>query len=311
MRTVDRLCGLGIAAIVAASRPAHAEERGTIGIALLQEFSETEASHRGALVVSGVVEGSPASKAGLHCGDRVVAVDRKPTSGRPLDEMLLKDFRGPPGAALHLSVRRADGTEAELTVVRAAFPAHVNPERDPFAYRVPGGWAPDSRYAFPLPWAPELAYRGFEDLFYAPSFDDTRSPEYHSYVYFLWLEDAPALSAEQLEADMRVYFRGLAEERGKNHRFAPDLSKVTARYAADPSAPKTFGGASARGFRGTVTLWDTHGQVIALNSEVVAAICPGSNHTALFFGMSLEPREGDMWKQIDAIRDSFRCQRSR
>jgi hypothetical protein len=44
-----------------------------------------------------------------------------------------------------------------------------------------------------------------------------------------------------------------------------------------------------------------------LNSEVVAAACPGSNHTALFFGMSLEPRGSEIWKDLDAVRDTFRC----
>jgi hypothetical protein len=29
----------------------------------------------------------------------------------------------------------------------------------------------------------------------------------------------------------------------------------------------------------------------------------------MFFGMSLEPRDGEMWKQIDAVRDTFHCGR--
>jgi hypothetical protein len=306
---VCRVQNLAAVAILVASRPALAEERGTIGVVLLQEFSETESNHRGPLVASGVIEGSPAAKAGLRCGDRILAVDRKSVVGRELAEIIKNDLRGPSGGKVQLTVLRADGTQSEITLERAAYPPRVNPESDPFAYRVPGGWGADSRYPFPLPWAPRLAYRGFEDLFFLPNFDDTNSPEYHSYVFFLWVEGTLTLSAKQLEADMRVYFRGLAEERGRHYRFTPDLSKVTASYAADRSAPGTFGGATARGFRGTVTIWDTHGKLIVLNSEVISAACPGSNHTALFFGMSLEPRNGDVWRQIDAVRDSFRCKR--
>jgi len=108
---------------------------------------------------------------------------------------------------------------------------------------------------------------------------------------------------------MLVYFRGLAEERGRNYGFTPDLSKVSASYKEDAAASRKFGGAAARTFSGTVSIWDTHGKVITLNSEVVAATCPGSNHTTLFFGMSLEPRDGDIWKQLDTIRDTFRCNR--
>ena len=108
---------------------------------------------------------------------------------------------------------------------------------------------------------------------------------------------------------MLTYFRGLAQERGRNFGFTPDLSKVTASYREDPATSQTYGGAPARTFSGTVSIWDTHGKVIRLNSEVAQAQCPGSGHTALFFGMSLEPRDGPVWKAIDAVRDTFHCGR--
>jgi hypothetical protein len=292
-----------------ASKPARAEERGTIGIAFLQEFSETESNHRGSLVVSRVIEGSPAARAGVRCSDRVVAVNGKPVAGREFSEITKDDLRGPVGSVVRLTVVRADGAQSEIALVRAAYPPHLNPETERFSYRVPGGWAADTRYSFPLPWAPQLAYRGFEDLFFSPNFDQQDSPEYHSYLFFLWLEGTPAFSANQLESDMLIYFRGLAEERGKNYKFTPDLSQVAANFKEDRSASRTFGGAAARSFWGSLSIWDTHGKRIKLNAEVVAAVCPGSDHTALFFGMSLEPRTGEVWKQIDAARDSFRCHR--
>jgi hypothetical protein len=135
------------------------------------------------------------------------------------------------------------------------------------------------------------------------------SPEYHSYLFFLWLEGTPTISASQLQSDMLVYFRGLAKERGKNYGFTPDLSKVSATYKEDTGEPPVFGGVKSRAFNGTVDIWDTHGKIITLNSEVVTAVCPGSGHTAVFFGMSREPRNGAMWKDLDAIRDTFRCKR--
>ena len=292
-----------------APRRAAADDRGMIGIVFRQIFSETAPNHRGPLVVLQVMEGSPAAKVGLHCSDFVVAVNGAPVPGREFSEILRKEIQGPIGGTVRLAIVRADGSRSEISLVRAPYPPHVNPASDPFAYQVPGSWAADSRYPFPLPWTPELAYHGFEDLFFAPNFDDTSSPEYHSYLFFLWLEGTPALNAKQLESDMLVYFRGLADERGKNYGFTPDVSKVAASYKEDAARSQTFGGAAARTFSGTVTIWDTHAKLITLNSEVVATVCPGSRHTTLFFGMSLEPRDGEMWKQLDAIRDSYRCSR--
>ncbi len=286
-----------------------ADDAGTVGIVFRQIFAEAQPNHRGPLAVMHVDEDSPAAKAGIHCSDFVVAINGVPVPGREYSDIMKKDIQGPIGGTVRLTIARYDGSQSEITLVRAPFPPHVNPASDPFVYSVPGSWGIDPRYPFPLPWSPALAYRGFENLFYTPNFDQTESPEYHSYLFFLWLEGEPPISANQLQSDMLVYFRGLAEERGRNYGFTPDLSKVSANYNEDSAPPRTYGGVPARTFSGTVTIWDTHGKVITLNSEVASSVCPRSGHTALFFGMSLEPRDGDIWKQIDAVRDTFRCSR--
>ena len=283
------------------------EAPGTLGIAFRQIFSERVANHRGALAVMHVDEDSPAAKAGIHCSDFVIETNGVAVQGREFSDIMDRDISGPIGGTVHLSVVRYDGSQSDVVLVRAPFPPHLNPPTDPFAYSVPGTWSLDPRYAFPLPWSPSLAYHGAEDLFYAPNFDKTDSPEYHSYLYFMWLDGAPPMTASQLQSDMLVYFRGLAQERGKNYGFVPDLARVSARYRDDRAGSKTLGGAAARAFSGTVSIWDTHGKVITLNSEVVTAVCPMTNHRALFFGMSMQPRGADIWKQLDAIRDTFQC----
>lgn len=300
-----------IAAItLTAGQPAWAspDDMGTVGIVFRQLFSETQPNHRGVLAVMHIEENSPAAKAGIRCSDFVTEVNGVPVQGRALADIITKEIRGPVGDEVRLTVVKYDGSQSTITMVRTPYPPHVNPAADPFLYTVPGNWAADSRYPFPLPWSPDLAYRGFEDLFFSPNFDQTDSPEYHSYLFFLWIEGTPAISASHLQSDMLVYFRGLAQQRGQNYAFTPDLSKISANYAED-AGPHVFGGVPARSFAGVVDIWDTHGKVIRLNSEVVSAVCPGTNHTALFFGMSLEPREGAMWKRLDAIRDTFQCKR--
>lgn len=286
-----------------------ADELGTIGVGFAQLFADGQPNHRGPLVVLQVNEGSAGAKAGLQRGDIVIAINGAPVAGRELADITRKDIRGPIGGAVRLTIAKLDGTQAEFALVRTPYPPHSNPASDPFVYFVPGSWRTDPRYSFPLPWSPELPYHGIEDLFFAPNFDQTDSPEYHSFLFFWWLESSHTLSAKQLESDMVGYFRGLAEERGRNYGFAPDLSKISAAYKEDLAASRTFGGTAARAFSGTVTIWDTRGKIITLNSEVVISGCGASSNTAFFFGMSLEPPDGDMWKQLDAIRDTFRCNR--
>jgi hypothetical protein len=126
----------------------------------------------------------------------------------------------------------------------------------------------DLRYPFPLPWSPAIEHKGIEDLAFAPGFDDMGSPEYHSYLILWWLEGSKPLTADQLRSDMAAYFRGLAEQRERNNHFVPDLSKVSAEYSNSDNGPQTFGGAPAKNFNGSVTLYDRQGMVLTLNSEV-------------------------------------------
>jgi PDZ domain-containing protein len=287
---------------------ASADDRGMVGIVVRQLFSEREPNHRGVLAVMHVVDDSPAAKVGIHCSDFIVAVNGVTVPGREFSDIVNKDINGPIGGTVRLTVARFDGSKSEITLVRTPIPAHVNPASDPFVYVVPGSWGADPRTPFPLPWAPKLPYHGFVDLFFSPNFDQTDSPEYHSYVIFMSLEGKQVLSAEQLQSDMLTWFRGLAVERGGTYKFTPDLSKVSVTYKEDSAPPRTIGGTATRAFNGTETIYDTHGKIITLNSKVrMISGCGTSNNTVFFFEMSLEPRDGDMWKQLDAIRDTFRC----
>ena len=296
---------LGFSTLVCAA----ANDPGTVGLYLRQLYDDRQSNHRGFLAVMHVVEDSPAAKAGIHCSDFIIAVNGVPVPGREFSDILNNDLHGAVGGTVRLTVARFDGSQSEITLVRDPYPTHLSQPSDPFAYQVPGSWATDPRYVFPLPWWSTIPYRGVEDVFFSPNFDQTDSPEYHSFLFFWWVDGTHILTAEQLQSDTVAYFRGIATERGRNYGFIPDLSKVSATYKEDASASARFGGAPARAFSGTLNIWDTHGKIINLNSEVLISDCGTSSHTAFSFAQSLEPRDGEMWKQLDAIRDSFRCSR--
>ena len=70
----------------------------------------------------------------------------------------------------------------------------------------------DLRYPFPLPWSLAVTHKGFEDLSFAPGFSDVESPEYHSYLILWWLDGRKEISATELQTDMVLYFKRLAEQ---------------------------------------------------------------------------------------------------
>jgi hypothetical protein len=285
-----------------------AQEAGTLGFSVVQLYGDAQANKRGVLMVRMVAKGSAAEAAGIGVGDVIVSVNGILTEGHDAGELGRAGLWGTAGESVRLMVVKGNGAPAQMVLTRKPYVPHVNPETDAFRYTIPGEWQMDPRYPFPLPWSPSIAYKGFEDLAFAPGFDDTSSPEYHSYLIVWWLEGTPPISAESLDKEMVAYFRGLAEQRGRNNKFTPDLTKVAASYRAD-AVPQSFGGTPAKSFAGTVTLYDRHGAVITLHSEVISSVCEAAGHTAVYFAMSKEARPAKLWKQLDAVRDGFRCAR--
>src|SRR5215831_1022891 len=65
-----------------------------------------------AITVIAPIEGSPAERAGVRSGDRIIAVDGIGARGEPLDKLVRK-LRGAPGSRVQLTVRRS-GADAVL-----------------------------------------------------------------------------------------------------------------------------------------------------------------------------------------------------
>jgi carboxyl-terminal processing protease len=60
------------------------------------------------VVVIAPIEGSPAERAGIRSGDRIVAIDGSPVRGRSMQE-LVRRMRGKPGTRVVVSVSRGEG----------------------------------------------------------------------------------------------------------------------------------------------------------------------------------------------------------
>ena len=64
---------------------------------------------------------------------------------------------------------------------------------------------------FPLDFAPRVAHRGSEELRFAPGFFDPAAPGYWSYTFVWRTDDAAALDAAGIGAELTAYFRGLID----------------------------------------------------------------------------------------------------
>lgn len=71
----------------------------------------------GIIVVIAPIEDSPAFRAGLHAGDRIVAINGQPNRGTTMNEAVGK-LRGPRGSTVKLMIERDDRDPFEVTILR-------------------------------------------------------------------------------------------------------------------------------------------------------------------------------------------------
>jgi hypothetical protein len=299
-----------VGALCGGAAGAAAQEPGTTGLRLTQLYDDSQATKRGHLVVLDVWPQTPGAAAGIQKGDLIIAIDGNAVSGKDAAVAFKDALRGPAGGKVRLSLVRVaeDNRVMELTVARSAYPLRENPAAQPFGFLMPRNWRFES-FDFPLPWAPRLAYRGTEDIAFAPDFDDRAGSNYHSLVWFWWLEGRPEIDAGSLRASLLQYFQGLTAERGTSYHFTPRLDQVAVTVAPPPSgsAPAR---AQAAVYHGDAVTYDTHGQLITLHFDIEARLCTDAGRTALLFTLSPQPLDAPIWRQMESIRSTFRCRRA-
>ena len=84
------------------------------------------------------------------------------------------------------------------------------PEKEPpYQVPTPAGWAKET-IALPPAFAPDLKWKGTEELRFAPGMFKADAPDFFSYALLFWLPDDTEVGAKALERELLAYYRGLA-----------------------------------------------------------------------------------------------------
>lgn len=101
---------------------AQAEDHGYFGFALNAETQGFFSPTITRLTIDKVLPGTPAERAGIRAGDRIVEVEGKPVAGSKALDLKASATRLP-GQTLHLTLRHADGQVFHAAMVAIPHPA--------------------------------------------------------------------------------------------------------------------------------------------------------------------------------------------
>jgi hypothetical protein len=302
----------GIAPLLAVG-VAHAQlDVPAAGLTIAALYNASDTGSHGPAVILEVWEGTEAAKRGLQRGDVIFSLNGTAVGGKDLREAMRPALEAQPGAELRFTyMRPIDGMRQLKTTLHAlaAPPLRRNPGFEAFGYQVSRSWSLEN-YSFPLPWAPDIAYQGIEDVLFAPAFAQRSSAQYHALVWFWWLDGQPTIDAGALREVLSRYFRGISQERGTNHGFTPDLGKVT--VTIDRARPETsaHSAAATATYRGQMTTYNPEGELITLYVEAETPRCRDSGHTPILFRLATQPTATPVWGDLRTVTATFRCRRA-
>jgi len=159
---------------------------------------------------------------------------------------------------------------------------------------IPEGWKHET-FALPPEFAPDVPYRGTEDLRFMPGFNSPSAPDYWSYAFVWWLDEPPPFDATSVAAALTTYFRGLATAVG-GPKFQLDPARYRAVLTSSPSSGPPR-------LNGQVFTYDPFvtGLPITLNVEAELRSCPGTKQVAVVVALSPKDTADSVWK---ALRDT-------
>lgn len=172
----------------------------------------------------------------------------------------------------------------------------VVPQAPPLVL-VPEGWRHE-RLEFPLSFAPELEFRGFEDLSFAPGMFELNSGSYFSYALGLRIEGDVEVGEALLAHFLEGYYGGLYRAVAEGRKLPLEDRPTRASVRRD--------GAN---FRANVRTFDafTDGRELALELEFSVHCTPRA--TELLGLASPKSADAPIWKELHAIGDAWHAAR--
>lgn len=173
----------------------------------------------------------------------------------------------------------------------------------PYHLPIPTGWTIE-RFLIPISFAPQIPYKGVEDIRFTPGWGNATSNEYWSYAFLWYLDGTIKTDVKILNNNLTAYYAGLIKANTSNTiigKMAPvEVSfKETRKDAGDMQT-----------YLGTIKMEDYMTlKPIVLYCKVHVKPCPDENKTLIFYKLSPQALTHKVWAGLDKLWLDFRCKK--
>ncbi len=174
----------------------------------------------------------------------------------------------------------------------------------PYHLSTPKGWAIE-RFRIPISFAPEINYKGVEDIRFTPGWANSKSEEYWTYAFLWYLDSLPKTDARIIEANLRAYYTGLIKVNSGN-KIPPEKQIPVMTAFKETQTNKE----DLQTYSGTVEMLDYMQQKpIKLNCMVHLRYCAAEKKAFMFYELSPQPFTHNTWQVLDQLWLDFKCKK--
>ena len=167
----------------------------------------------------------------------------------------------------------------------------------------PATWAFE-RFPLPPVFAPNIPFRGVEELRFAPGMFKKDSTDYFTYAFVAQLDSTISISQNGVRNYLLNYFTGLCRSTANDRKLGIDTSKITVYIEKKKGLPR-----SEIIYNALLNVFGVFadGAPVKLNMEVKVLRKPADRKTYVVFIASPLDKTHDVWEGLYKIQKHFRA----
>lgn len=154
---------------------------------------------------------------------------------------------------------------------------------------------------FPLGFAQEIDLVGFEDLRFAPGWNDPNNQEFWTYMFVWYVDMGLPMTENKLTEYFNMYYDGLMGVDDNNKSDTTNLNQLDKTLCLFVK--------TSEGFTGKMRTYDRFftKDYITLNIKVKESFCPETNKQIIRCNISPKPFNQDVWGIFDEVKLDIKC----
>jgi hypothetical protein len=153
---------------------------------------------------------------------------------------------------------------------------------------------------FPLGFAPDIDFVGFEDLRFSPGWSDSTSQNFWTYMFVWYIEKNSSLTESKLTELFNSYYDGL---------MGVDINNADSTNSNKLDKTFCLFIKTNEGFKGKMRVYDRFftKDYLSLNIKIKESSCPKTNKQIIQCEISPKAFDDSSWEIFDNVKLKVKC----